>query len=239
MLQSRKTKQERSELNPIQAIIYDLDGTLVDSEPLWYAAESELIAARGDVYRDEVRAALVGLRLDGCIAIIREAYSLTETVSELREELLQRMMNHVQQSLTTRDGAEAVLAAVHALPLATAIASSSPLSFIEGVIQNRGWDEDYFPRGRHCLFSADDVAEGKPAPDVYLAAARSLQVDPHRCVAIEDSTTGARAAVAAGMICFAVWDPFHSSAADFAEITPHCFANLKDCIPEIRRLTQR
>lgn len=225
-------------MNPILAVIYDLDGTLVDSEPLWYAAESELIAARGEVYRDEVRDSLVGLRLDGCIRIIREAYSLSESASELREELLHRMTNQVRRSLTAREGAEALLAAVHRLPLATAIASSSPLSFIEDVVQNRGWDEAYFPRGRQCLFSADDVAEGKPAPDVYLAAASTLNVDPQQCLAIEDSTTGARAAVAAGMVCFAVWDPFHSSAADFADITPYCFANLKDCIAEIRRLAQ-
>ena len=225
-------------MNSVKAVIYDLDGTLVDSERLWYASETELLAARGFTYHDEVRAALLGLRLDGCIKIIREAYSLPENEETLRDELLERMMVHVKQELTTREGAEDLLAVVHALNIQTAIASSSPLSFIKGVVKNRNWEKLYFPPNRRCLFSADDVPEGKPAPDVYLATANALKIEPKSCIAIEDSTTGARAAVAAGMICFAVWDPFHSSAADFDGITPYCFANLSDCIPVIRELAQ-
>lgn len=226
-------------MNSVKAVIYDLDGTLVDSERLWYASETELLAARGFIYHDEVRAALLGLRLDGCIKIIREAYSLPENEETLRDELLERMMVNVKQELTTREGAEDLLAVVHALNIQTAIASSSPLSFIEGVVKNRNWEKLYFPSNRRCLFSADDVPEGKPAPDVYLAAANALKIEPKSCIAIEDSTTGARAAVAAGMICFAVWDPFHSSAADFDGITPYCFAHLSDCIPVIRKLAHR
>ena len=222
----------------IKSVIYDLDGTLVDSERLWYASETELLAARGLIYHDKVRAALLGLRLDGCIQIIREAYSLPDDESSLRDELLERMMVHVQQSLSSREGAENLLATVHSLNLRTAIASSSPLSFIVGVVKNRNWDQKYFPPHRCCLFSADDVPEGKPAPDVYLAAASALQTDPESCLAIEDSTTGARAAMAAGMTCFVVWDPFHSSASDFEGITPYCFANLNDCIPMIQKLAQ-
>lgn len=217
-------------------MIYDLDGTLVDSERLWFQAETELLAARGHTYRAEVRAALLGLRLDSCIRIIRKAYALPESDTTLHAELLERMMSLVQQKLRIRPGAEELLASVHALKLKTAIASSSPLTFIEGVVQNRGWDSTYFPSSRQCLFSADDVPAGKPAPDVYIAAARALNQSPKSCLAIEDSITGARSAVAASMLCFAVWDSFHSSAADFADITPYCFANLSDCIPIIQKL---
>ena len=222
-------------MSSIKAVIYDLDGTLVDSERLWHAAETALLAARGHQYRAEVRAALLGQRLDACIRIIREAYALPESELTLREELLERMMALVTQKMHTRPGAEELLETVQALGLRTAIASSSPLSFIEGVVRDRGWDSSYFPSGRRCLFSADDVAAGKPAPDVYLVAAAALDVSPNDCLAIEDSVTGARSAVAAGMICFAVWDSFHSSAADFASITPYCYANLRECIPTIRQ----
>ena len=229
----------RQSLGKIKAVIYDLDGTLVDSERLWHEAETALLAARGHEYRAEVRAALLGKRLDACIRIIRDAYVLPESELTLREELLERMMSLVVKKMQTRPGAEELLEAVQALGLRTAIASSSPLSFIEGVVRNRGWDSRYFPSDCRCLFSADDVPEGKPEPDVYLAAAATLDVAPNVCLAIEDSVTGARSAVAAGMICFAVGDPFHSSAADFAGITPHCYANLCECIPVIRQLAVR
>ena len=228
-------KNEDLNLGKLEAVIYDLDGTLVDSERLWHEAETELLAVRGFTYRAEVRAALLGKRLDACIRIIREAYALPESEKALLQELLTRMMKLVDEKLQIRPGAEELLAEVQALGLKTAIASSSPLEFIEGVVRACHWQSRYFPEQRNCLFSADGVPAGKPAPDVYLAAAAALGVEPANCLAIEDSATGARSAVAAGMLCFAVWDEFHSSAADFADITPHCFASLRDCIPAIRQ----
>ena len=223
----------RHDLGEIEAVIYDLDGTLVDSERHWHAAETSLLASRGFEYRPAVRAALLGQRLDSCIRIIRDAYQLPESELALRQELLGRMMTLVQLEMKTRPGAEELLEAIHATGLKTAIASSSPLIFIQGVVKERGWDQRFFPPDRPCLFSADDVPEGKPAPDVYLAAAAAAVVPPQACLAIEDSTTGARAAVAAGMTCFVVWDSFESSAEDFAEITPHCYTDLRECIPAI------
>ena len=225
----------RNILVKIEAVIYDLDGTLVDSEPQWHQAETEMLASRGYVYRPEVRAALLGKRLDGCIRIIREAYQLPESEQSLRDELLNRMMLLIRDEMKTRPGADELLDTIHNSRLKTAIASSSPLSFIQNVVKDRGWEQPYFPPDRACLFSADDVPEGKPAPDVYLVAAASLGVNPETCIAIEDSTTGARAAVAAGMTCIVIWDSFESSAEDFADITPHCFSSLSKCLPIIRQ----
>ena len=218
----------------IRAVIYDLDGTLVDSERLWHEAETSLLAVRGLHYYDEVRAALLGQRMDACIRIIRDHYCLSDSVTMLRSELLERMMALVERKLQKRPGAEELLARVKGIGLPAAIASSSPLSFIEGVVRSCGWDELYFPSSQNYLFSADDVPNGKPAPDVYLAAAKSLGIPPMECLAIEDSPTGARAAVAADMTCIAVWDSFHSKVDDFTDITPHCYANLRECWSKIR-----
>lgn len=212
------------------AIIFDMDGLLVDSEPVWHRAETVLIEARGYPYTPELRAQIIGLRLDAIVEVYRGALSFNETTAELVDELVGHMLRFIPQMVRPQPGARELLHWVQAQGLPRAIASSSPAAIIDAVVESQGW-AGIFPL--RC--TADDVPAGKPAPDVYLAAAQRLGVDPARCLALEDSTTGARAAVAAGMVCAAVPDPTHTHPAHFDGITPLVFNSLRDVLDALER----
>jgi HAD superfamily hydrolase (TIGR01509 family) len=215
-----------------KAIIFDLDGLLVDSEHIWHIVETNMIEERGHVYRQDVRDKVVGLRVDECMAIMKEAYQFKETVQELFDEVVARHLKRVPDEVTAKPGAKEIIDYVHNNNIPTAIASSSPLSIINAEVDAQGWD-DYF--AIRC--TAADDKYGKPAPDVYIRAAKTVGIDPTDCIALEDSPNGARAAVAAGMTCYAVPDPAHSGPEAFEGITPHVFANLHEVLETLKANT--
>jgi HAD superfamily hydrolase (TIGR01509 family) len=204
------------------AVVFDMDGLLVDTEPTWVVAETDLIEARGDVFDSAVRERIIGLRLSDSVPVFREHYGWNEPVEDLTAELLRRILGLAARETRPQPGAHDLLAYLYGEGVPLAIASSSPLLLIETVLEAMEW-EAYFP----VRCTAENEEHGKPAPDVYLRAAEKLGVSPDRCLALEDSTTGARAAVAAGMTCYAVPDPSHTAdPAAFDGITPHVFGSL-------------
>ncbi|MBC8098106.1 MAG: HAD family phosphatase [Armatimonadetes bacterium] len=211
------------------AIIFDMDGLLVNSEIVWHAAETELLTSRGIVYTEEARSAIVGLRVDEFLAYLKDYYALPDSLQTLVDELNNRMLTLIPTEVLPQPGAEALLAYVVEQSIPRAIASNSSLAIINTTVEGCGWG-DLIP----VRCSADDEAHGKPAPDVYLTAARRLGVNPADCLALEDSVNGAKAVVAAGMTCFAVPDPSHATPALFADITPHVFASLDDVLAVLR-----
>jgi sugar-phosphatase len=211
-----------------QAIIFDMDGLLVDSEPVWHTAETELIESRGHRYTKEVRAQIIGLRVDEFFEKLDAVYHFDESTDALYNELMERMLRLIPQKVKPQPGAPELVDYMARSGLPTAIASSSPMSIINMTVESQGWGRVFALR---C--SADDDARGKPAPDVYIRAARLLGVLPENCLALEDSPAGARAAVAAGMTCYAVPDSTHSGPDAFADITPHVFASLHDVLGQL------
>lgn len=209
-------------------IIFDMDGTLVDSEVLWEAAEAEMFRERNMDYADEVREQVIGLRLDEFFEKLIAIYDLNESVESLAEELIGRMLVLIPQQLELKAGAQEILDYAQQAGLPYCIASSSPMSIIESVVDAKGWREQ-IPH----LFTADSVERGKPAPDVYLYAAEQLGINTSEAVAIEDSRNGAKSAVAAGMTCYVVPD-FHTKADAFAEITPHVFSDLHEVLATLK-----
>ena len=212
------------------AVVFDMDGLLVDSETVWHLAETAMIEARGEVYTDEVRANIIGKRMDALLAYLREVYGFEDTLATLNDELIERMLALIPQKVEPQPGAQALIEYVIAQDVPYAIASSSAMAIIESVVQSQGWERHF-----EVLCSADDDEHGKPAPDVYLRAARLLGVEPSRCLALEDSPTGARAAVAAGMTCYAVPDTSHSEPAALEAITPHVFESLHQVLEKLQR----
>ncbi|GAB5491371.1 MAG: HAD family hydrolase [Phototrophicaceae bacterium] len=210
-----------------KAIIFDMDGTLVDSEVVWDIAEKEMFADMGLVYNAEIREQVIGLRLDEFFERLIDIYSLDNSVEELQAELIKRMLIKIPEMVEPKSGAQAIIewAAQQGIPYC--IASSSPMTIIEASVQAQGWS-DLIPH----LYTADSVPKGKPAPDVYLYAAEQLGVNPEDCLALEDSPNGARSAVAAGMTCYVVPDS-HSAPEKFADITPHVFATLDDVLADL------
>lgn len=214
-----------------KAIIFDMDGLLVDSEPVWAEAESGVLASYGKIHTEDKRQQLIGLRIDEFIAKMRDLYEIPASVESLHDDVLERMLAFIPTRVKAHSGAGELLQYVSTTGLPVAIASSSPSVIIEAIVKNQGW-LDLIP----IRCSAQWVARGKPAPDVYLKAAEEIGVSPTDCLALEDSPNGARAAVAAGMTCFAVPDPSHSSADSFAEITPHIFANLNAVLTHLQEI---
>ncbi|NDJ61136.1 MAG: HAD family phosphatase [Chloroflexi bacterium] len=204
-----------------QAVLFDMDGTLIDSEPVWQIAEDALITARGQAPREEVRKAIIGMRLTDSLSVFRDSYGFTETVAELRAELIERMCSLIPTHVKPKPGATALIAYFSANGVPCAIASSSPLEIIETAVASQNWR----PYMRH-LVSGDQVAHGKPAPDIYLEAAQRMGFAPEVCLSIEDSVNGSRSAVAAGTVCYIVPDLSHSTLDQFDGISPHMFSDL-------------
>jgi HAD superfamily hydrolase (TIGR01509 family) len=215
--------------NQAKAIVFDMDGLLVDSETVWYVAEEALLAARGFVYTPEAREQIIGMRMDEFMVKLRDIYGLQEPVDALCDELVERLMAIIETEIKPQAGAHELVDYVTRQNIPRAIASSSPIEVIDATLAAQGWKDAFAIR---C--TADDEAYGKPAPDVYLTAARQLNINPVDCLALEDSPNGARAAVAAGMTCYAVPDRSHSTTESFSDITPHVFDSLHEVLEALR-----
>lgn len=181
------------------AVIFDMDGVLIDSEIFWDEAGHKFFNKRGITFTREIKAHLTGNSMQQAITWVKQEFSLPEPVADLCDEytaLSSHIYEHVTQPLP---GAVELLAALRAANIKTAIASGSYLARIELVVKKFGW-EKYFD----ALVSADQVNfVGKPHPAIYERAASELQVAPAACVAIEDSVNGLWSAKAAGMRCIA------------------------------------
>jgi mannitol-1-/sugar-/sorbitol-6-/2-deoxyglucose-6-phosphatase len=212
-----------------EAVIFDMDGLLVDSETVWLIAETEMIESRGHSYSDDVRAHIVGTRVDEFIVFLRDHYRLEPSAEALTRELLDHMLRLIPTHVKPQPGANEVIQFVRERGWPLAIASSSPQSVIDAIVEAQGWGDIFRIR---C--SAEYEAHGKPAPDVYITAAKTLRVNPAQCLALEDSPNGARAAVAAGMVCYAVPDSSHSDHHAFNGITPYVFDSLYDVLDALR-----
>jgi mannitol-1-/sugar-/sorbitol-6-/2-deoxyglucose-6-phosphatase len=211
-----------------EAIIFDLDGLLVDSEPVWEEAESGVFLSHGIYVEHHVREQLVGLRNDEYINRIRQTYNVPIRLEILQGEIIGAMLDIIPKKVKAKAGAAEILAYAHQHQIPIAIASSSPVAIIEAIVKSQGWESRVPVR---C--SAETVAKGKPAPDVYLEAAQQLRIAPDKCLAMEDSPNGARAAVAAGMTCYAVPDLAHTRIEAFDGITPHVYESLHSVLEQL------
>ncbi|MBF6574460.1 HAD family hydrolase [Nocardia farcinica] len=179
----------------LAAVLWDMDGTLLDSEKLWDIAVRELAVELGTEMTDEVRHALVGASGPNALRILFDGLGVDPTTEALREaaDFLERRVGDLMTGpIPWRPGAADALALVRASGLSSALVTNTIRSLTEFGLDTLG---------RHHFdvsVCGDEVAEGKPAPDPYLRAAELLGVDPRHCVAVEDSPTGARAATAAG-----------------------------------------
>lgn len=211
-----------------EAIIFDMDGLLVDSISVWDLAEIEFLAARGQVFTPETRAQLVGYQMEAYMKRMGEIYGFMEESRVMYAELVERMLQLIPHKMTPMKGADDLIRYLTTCNVRRAVASNSPTPVIDTVLQCHGWTFD-----ARC--SAIDEAHPKPAPDVYLTAAKRLGVSPEKCLAIEDSANGVRAAVAAGMTCYAVCDTKYTQAETLSKLTPHVFEDLHQVLTALQQ----
>ncbi|QMU56343.1 MAG: HAD-IA family hydrolase [Candidatus Mycalebacterium zealandia] len=184
-----------------RAVIFDMDGVLIDSEPLWEETEIKLLKSMGAEYDPAFRDNVVGLsQVDSSKLIIAE-FGLDCSPEELIEKRLNLLLRVYDEKLTMFDGAKPLINGLRERGIKTALASSSPTEAISFVLEKFSI-RDLFD----AVISGDCIKNGKPAPDIYLLAAAEIGVKPSECAAIEDSPKGAQSAAAAGMFCIAIPD---------------------------------
>jgi len=189
------------------AVIFDMDGLLIDSEPLWRRAEIEVLGGLGVHLTETDCMRTTGLRIDEVVAFWqRERPWAGPPVEAVAARIVSRVIELVRAEGELLPGATEVLERLGAHGLALGLASSSPKRLIDAVLACFGLGDRFV-----AVCSAEGEARGKPDPAVYLHTAARLGHDPRRCMAIEDSIPGVLAAVAAGMGCIAVPAPEHRS----------------------------
>jgi HAD superfamily hydrolase (TIGR01509 family) len=180
------------------AVVLDLDGVLVDSEERWDGARRALVAERGGRWKEGATEAMLGMSAPEWSAYVRDELGVDLSAEEIDADVVRRLLDGYREGLPLLPGAvEAVRALGERWPLGLASSSNAPV--IAAVLERAGLDDVI-----RAWVSSEEVARGKPAPDVYLEAARRLGVEPARAVAVEDSSNGIRSAAAAGMAVVAV-----------------------------------
>ena len=184
-----------------EAVVFDLDGVLIETEELWDEVREGMARAAGGRYGEEEQRAMMGMSSPEWSSYMAEHVGLRESPEEIAAEVVRQMSARYRDHLPLIDGAvDAVERLAARWPLG--VASSSNRELIDLVLELSGLERFF-----RATVSSEEVASGKPAPDVYLEAARRLGVDPTRAVAVEDSHAGIRSAKAAGMRVLAIPNP--------------------------------
>jgi HAD superfamily hydrolase (TIGR01509 family) len=190
------------------AVIFDLDGVLLDSEQVWNAAKEELVRERGASWSDEAPRDMMGMSSPEWSAYLRDELGVDMDVEEISADVVRRLEHIYRERLPLHEGAvDAVERAAARWPLG--LASSSNREIIELFLDLSGLRDRF-----EATVSSEEVERGKPAPDVYLETARRMNVKPEQTAAVEDSENGIHSARAAGMYVVALPNEVYPPAED-------------------------
>ena len=182
----------------IDAVVFDMDGVLVNSEHVWDEIREALARERGGHWHPQAQRDMMGMSSPEWSRYMHEVVGLPDSPEDINAEVVRRLAGRYREELPLIDGAAAAVERLAAVwPLAVASSSNRP---IINLVLALGHLDRFF----RATVSSEEVARGKPAPDVYLEAARQLGAEPARCAAVEDSHNGILAARAAGMRVLAI-----------------------------------
>lgn len=200
----------RDPLPEIRAVVFDLDGLMLNTEDIFEHAGNELLARRGMVMTDEIRFRMLGRRPDEAFTILREMTGLTDSIDELRHETKQLFDTFAAGRLATMPGLFELLDRLEQRLTPKAVATSSPRAYMTTLLSRFELLHRFVT-----TLTAEDVQRGKPDPEIYLAAAARLNVSPSQMLVLEDSEPGTRAAAAAGAFTVSVPNR-HTRSQDFS-----------------------
>jgi HAD superfamily hydrolase (TIGR01509 family) len=211
----------------IEAVVFDMDGVLLASEEVWDEVREAYVRERGGRYDDEIQRAMMGMSSTEWSRYLHEKAGLAEEPEEINNEVVRRMLASYREHLPLIDGAaDAVRRLAARYPLG--LASSSNREIIDTVLDVAGLAGCF-----KATVSSEEVAHGKPAPDVYLEAARRLGVDPTQCAAVEDSHGGIRSAKAAGMYVIAIPNPTYPPDEESLAQADAVLDSIDELVPEL------
>ena len=211
----------------IEAVVFDLDGVLLDSEAVWATAREQLVRERGGAWRDDAARAMQGMSSLEWSRYMHEELGLEMPPAEISGAVVERLERLYRERLPLIPGArEAVASLAGRWPLGLASSANRPI--IDLVLELAGIRDSFA-----ATVSSEEVERGKPAPDVYLEAARRLRVGAERCAAVEDSSNGLRSAAAAGMTVVAVPNREFPPADDALRLAAIVIESLDGLRPEL------
>jgi HAD superfamily hydrolase (TIGR01509 family) len=213
----------------IQAVVFDLDGVLLQSEEVWDAVRERYVRERGGRYDGEVQRAMMGMSAPEWSRYLHEEVGVPDEPDAINREVVRRMLEAYRRELPLLPGAvDAVRRAAAAFPLG--LASSSNREVFEEVLELSGLTDCF-----RATVSSEEVEHGKPAPDVYLEAARRLGVAPELCTAVEDSHAGIRSAKSAGMRVVAIPNASYPPDEDALALADAVVPSLDELTPAVLR----
>jgi len=211
----------------VEAVVFDLDGVIVDSEHVWDEVREQLARERGGRWHDRAQTDMMGMSSPEWSRYMHDVIGLTESPAEIDEEVVRRMLDRYAERLPLVDGAVGAVARL-AASFRLGLASSSNRSVIDAVLDVSGLAPLF-----GATVSSEEVARGKPAPDVFLEAARRLDVPAGRCAAVEDSGNGIRAAHAAGMRVLAIPNLRYPPPDDALALADVVLGSIDELVPEV------
>jgi HAD superfamily hydrolase (TIGR01509 family) len=210
----------------IEAVVFDLDGVVLETEELWDEVREGLARERGGRWSERAQADMMGMSSTEWSRYMHEVVGVAEPPEEINREVVRRMLDRYATRLPLIEGAAEAVARIAARwPLG--LASSSNRELIDRALEVSGL-APYF----RATVSSEEVASGKPAPDVYLEAARRLDVEPSRCAAVEDSANGIRSAHAAGMRVVAIPNASFPPPPDTLALADAVLSSIDELEPE-------
>jgi HAD superfamily hydrolase (TIGR01509 family) len=211
----------------VEAVVFDMDGVIVDSEQRWEAVRRRLVIASGRAYPDEATRRMQGMSAPEWEAYLHDELGVPGTPAAIGRRVVAEIESSYRADLPLIPGVdEAVRALAARYPLA--VASSSNRELIELALDLAGLADAF-----QAIVSSEEVERGKPAPDVYLEAASRLHIAPEQCAAVEDSSNGIRSAHAAGMRVVAVPNRAYPPAADAVELADVVLDSIRELTPEV------
>lgn len=194
---------------PICAVVFDLDGLMINTEDVYQLVGTELMRRRGKTFDDDLRGAMMGQPAAAALTVMIEWHALDDSLEDLSAESERTFWEFVEDRLTTMPGLHELLGLIDERGLRKSIATSGARPYAEELLKRIDLHESF-----EFLLTAGDITHGKPHPEIYQLAAARLELTPSETLVLEDSHNGCRAGVAAGAYTVAVPSP-HSADHDF------------------------